>query len=200
MTGASTEKQKEHSTSADTHSDHHVEGGISHDYTDVRTILEWMAPGRPFRKKGKEYFTSVLLITCLVEVILFLFSQYELMLAVLSLTFLAIVLSVVPPRDFRYKISTEGITIEDHFYLWTELYDFYFKKIDGVETLFVRTHTIIPGVLRIPLGALSRDEVRKKLLRYLPYREVVRLTFMEKSADWLSKTFPLEKPHHRSTS
>lgn len=163
------------------------------DYNDVRTLLSWTAPGRPFRKKGREFFMSVLLIFFLIEVIVFLFGQYQLMLAVGAVTFLAIVLSTVPPKNFHYRVSTEGIKVEDHFYLWGELYDFYFKKIDGVDTLIIRTEALIPGELRITLGSLPKDHVRRILINFLPYREVVQQSFMEKSAEWLSKNFPLDR-------
>lgn len=160
---------------------------------EVRTLLSWTAPGRPFRRRGKEFYLSALLIMLLVEIILFLFSQYILTMVVLSLVFVAFALVTVPPRDFHYRVSSEGITIEDHFFLWQELYDFYFKKRDGVDILHVRTHALIPGELTITLGAMDREHVKSVLLPYLPYREVIRPTFMEKSGDWLAKNFPLEK-------
>jgi hypothetical protein len=148
----------------------------SHDehYSDVRTLLSWTAPGRPWRKKPREFYMSTILIFFLVEVIVFLFGQYQLMLAVGAITFLSIVLNMIPPKDFHYRISTEGVKIEDHFYIWGELYDFYFKK---VETL----------------ANISKDHVRQVLINFLPYREYVKQTFMEKSADWLTHHFPLEK-------
>lgn len=160
---------------------------------EVRTLLAWSAPGRPFRKRGKEYYLSALLIMVLIEIILFLFSQYLLMLVVLSLVFVAFTLVTVPPHDFHYKITSEGIRIEDHFFLWQELYDFYFKKRDGVDVIHIRTQAMIPGELTITLGDLDREHVKSALLPYLPYREVVRPTFMEKSGDWLSRNFPLER-------
>lgn len=162
-------------------------------YTDVRTLLSWTAPGRPFRKKGREFYLSVLLIFFLIELIVFLFAQYQLMLAVGAITFLSFVLSTVAPKDFHYRISTEGIKVEDHFYIWNELYDFYFKRIDGTETLIVRTEALIPGELRITLGSISKEHARQVLINFLPYREVVQQTFMEKSGDWLSKNFPLDR-------
>lgn len=170
-----------------------VSDNYEYSYPDVKTLLSWSAPGRPFKKKGREFYVAVILITILIEIILFLFSQYELMLAVFSLTFLSLVLASIPPRDFHYRISNQGITIEDHFYLWEELYDFYFKKIDGADVLFVRTQTFIPGELKIPLGSLDLNHIKKILLHFLPYREVVGATFIEKSADWLSRVLPLEK-------
>ncbi len=159
----------------------------------ITTLLSWHAPGRPFRKRGKEYYLTSLLIMLLVEIILFLFSQYMLMLVVASFVFVAFALVTVPPHDFHYRISTEGITIEDHFFLWQELYDFYFKKREGIEVLHVRTHAFIPGELTITLGNIDKEQLKSTLLPYLPYREVIRATFMEKSGDWLSRNFPLEK-------
>lgn len=162
-------------------------------YMEVKTLYEWHAPGRPFRKRGKEYYASSLLIMLLVEVILFLFSQYMLMLVVLSLTFVSFALVTVPPHNFRYKISTEGITVEDHFFLWQELYDFYFKKREGMDVIHVRTHTLIPGELTMTITPQNKEQIKQILLQFLPYREIIRKTFMEKSAEWLTRNFPLEK-------
>ena len=161
-------------------------------YPHIKTLLSWTAPGRPYKKRTKQYFLTSLLIMLLVQVILFLFSQYLLMLVVLSLVFVAFALAIVPPHNFHYRISTEGITIEDHFFLWQELYDFYFKRVEGIEVLHVRTHAFIPGVLTVPLGNLDVEHVRSVLLPYLPYREVIQPTFMENAGNFLSKNFPLE--------
>src|SRR3989338_4216891 len=136
---------------------------------EVKTLLSWASPGRPFRKRGKQYYLTSLLIMLLVEVILFLFSQYLLMLVVASLVFVAFALATVPPRDFHYRIS-----------------------IEGIEVLHIRTHSFIPGELTLTLGDIDKEHVKRVLLPYLPYREVIKPTFMEKSADFLSKNFPLE--------
>lgn len=159
---------------------------------EVKTLLAWTAPGRPFRKRTRQYYLTSLLIMLFVEVILFLFSQYMLMLVVLSLVFVAFALATIPPKDFHYRISTEGITVEDHFFLWQELYDFYFKKRNGIDVLHIRTHAFIPGEISITLGGLSEEHAKSVLLPFLPYREYIKPTFMDKSADWLSKNFPLE--------
>ena len=162
-------------------------------YSDVTTLLSWSAPGRPFVKRGRQFYLTAILITFLLEVILFLFSQYALMAVVATLLFLSFSFALVPPRNFHYRISSEGITIEDHFYLWQELYDFYFKNHEGTDVLHITTHAFLPGELSIPLGDMNKDHVRSVLLPHLPYREVVKPTFMEKSGDWLVKNFPLEK-------
>lgn len=157
------------------------------------TLLSWRSTSRPFKKRSKEYYTTLGIIVFLIVVILFFFSQYALILAVVTLTFLAIVLSTVPPHEVDYKITTQGVIVGEHAYLWGELYDFYFKKQFGEEVLEIRSRTILPTLITITLGPVSKEQVKDVLIKRLPYREVVPETFMEKAGDWLARTFPLEK-------
>lgn len=161
-------------------------------YNEVKTLLAWSAPGRPFIKRSKTFYATSLLVMFLVEVILFLFGQYMLMLVVLSLVFVVFALATVPPRNFHYRISTEGIFIEDHFYIWDELYDFYFKKRQGQTILHISTHAFIPGELTLTLDSVDAAHVKAILLPFLPFREYIKPSFVEKSGEWLAKTFPME--------
>lgn len=114
------------------------------------------------------------------------------MVVVFSLLFVAYALASVPPKEFHYRISHEGMQVEDNFFLWKELYDFYFKQKDGVETLHVRTESYLPGELIITFSQEKKEKIKTALLPYLPFREYVKPTFIEKAGEWLSKNFPLE--------
>ena len=174
-------------------SDQAVQYGQKSHSPELRILLSWIAPNRPYHKRGREYYVNILVILIAVEVILFLFHQYMLMALAGSVVFLAFTLAMLPPHPFHYKISTQGITIEDHYFLWQELYDFYFKKQDGVDVLVISTKAYIPGELTIILGEVSQDRVKAVLLPFLPFREFVKPSFIERTAEWLAKTFPLEK-------
>jgi hypothetical protein len=163
-----------------------------HDIHDIKTLLSWSAPGRPYKKHSKKFYINALLLMIPIQIILFLFSQYLLMIVVLALVFMAFSFSLVPPKSFHYRISSEGVRVEDHFYIWPELYDFYFKTHEGMETLYIRTVDLLPGALIISLGDIDKEHVKQALLPYVPYREVIKTNFMDKSSDWLSRTFPLE--------
>ncbi|MBI2033031.1 MAG: hypothetical protein HYT10_01030 [Candidatus Levybacteria bacterium] len=178
------------------HANHGKQEDVKHHEPafEVKTLLAWTAPGRPFRKRRKEFYASSLLIMLFIEIILFLFSQYLLMLVIFSLVFVSFALVTVPPHNFRYRISSEGVMIEDHFFLWEELYDFYFKKRDTQEVLYIRTRALLPGALTLTLGEIHADHIKNVLLPYLPFREVIKPTFMEKAGDWLGRTIPLERP------
>ena len=176
---------------------HEIPASFHHEsqesYPDVKTLLSWSAPGRPYRKRGKQFFLTAILICFLLEVILFLFSQYLLMIVVVSLLFLSFSFAIVPPKNFHYRISSEGILVEDHFYIWRELYDFYFRHHDGLDTLYVRTEDFLPGALIISLGDVHKEQIKQAMLPFLPYREVVKPNLMERSGDWLYTNFPLER-------
>jgi len=161
------------------------------DYSEG-TIFEWNSSGRPFKKRGRQFYLTSLLIMLLVEVILFLFSQYILMFVVMSLVFVSFAMEYIPPREFHYRISSEGIQIENGFFLWKELYDFYFKKRGDMETLHIRTESYFPGELIITFRHEDKEKIKKALLHFLDFREYVESTFVEKAGDWLSRNFPLE--------
>lgn len=171
------------------------EHDIEHDLIehDVKTFLSWHAPGRPFKTHSKEYFVNGLLLVMAVEIILFLFSQYLLMLVVFSFLFLSYALAIVPPRDFYYKLTSEGIRVEDHFFIWDELYDFYFFKDHSEQTLHIRTKAFFPGELIITLGDIPPAHIKKIMLPYLPFREYVKPNFTQQAGEWLQRNFPLEK-------
>src|ERR1700722_776514 len=162
------------------------------EYEDIQTYLSWHAAGRPYKRHSVQYFTNSALILIAVEIILFLFSQYLLMALVFSLAFLAFTLAAVPPGNLYYRISNQGIRIEDHYFIWDELYDFYFLQHYGQEVLHIRTKDYFPGELTIVLGDVPVQQVKSVLLRFLPFREYVKPTFVEKAGNWLEKNFPLE--------
>ncbi len=167
-------------------------------YHDIHTMLEWHAPGRPFKNHSKEYFINIFLITVAIEIIIFLFHVYLLMLVVLTLAFLALSMAIAPPHAFYYKITSEGIRVEDNFFLWEELYDFYFMRHNGIEVVKIGTRAFFPGELTLMLGDITTSQIKKALLPFLPFREYVKPTFTEKAGDWLGKNFPLEKGQHEN--
>ncbi len=94
---------------------------------EVKTLLEWEAASRPFRKKDRSYYTTSAVIVILLCLILLLAQEFLLIAVLLSLTFVAYVLAYVPPHSIKYRLSTQGITIGEDFYFWHFLDAFWFK-------------------------------------------------------------------------
>ncbi len=162
---------------------------------EVRTLFSWEAPSRPFRKKDRSYYTTLAVIVILLVLILLLAKEFLLIATILSLAFVAYVLAFVPPHHILYRISTQGITINEDFYFWHFLDAFWFKEKDGHKILIIQTRFRFPGQLMLVLPTADEEKVKKMVARFLPFVEVPYKSWMEKWSEGLQKNFPLENIH-----
>ncbi|MBI3103520.1 hypothetical protein HYZ05_01125 [Candidatus Daviesbacteria bacterium] len=162
---------------------------------EVRTLLSWEAPSRPFRKKDRSYYTTIAIIVMLLILIAFLFREFLLIGAILALMFVAYVLAFVPPHNIKYRISTQGVTIGNDFYFWHFLDAFWFKEKEGAKILIIQTRFRFPGQLMLVLADQDEEKVKKIVARFLPFVEVPYKSWMEKWSESLQKNFPLENIH-----
>lgn len=162
---------------------------------EIKTLLSWEAPSRPFRKRDRSYYTYSAIIVIVICLILLFARQFLLMGTVLSLTFVAYVLAFVPPHNIKYRISTQGITIGEDFYFWHFLDSFWFKDKEKSTVLHIQTRLRFPAQLMLVLGDQNEEKVKKLVARFLPFVEVPYKGWMEKWSEGLQKNFPLENPH-----
>jgi hypothetical protein len=175
---------------------HYYENDEDQDYLDpVRTLLSWNAPSRPYRKKDRSFYTTVAILIILTSLIAWQFWGALLVGALLSLGFLVYVLNFIAPTEIEYKISTQGLTIGEHFYHWQQLDSFWFSDKDGHKILNVLTRFYFPALLIIVIGETPQEDVKRICARYLPFHEIVPKSTFEKWAEKLQKHFPLENPH-----
>lgn len=163
---------------------------------EIKTLLSWEASARPFRPKDRSYYTTIAVLVILLILIALLAREFLLIGVLLSLTFVAYVLAFIPPNNVKYKISTQGITIGDHFYFWHELDSFWFKEKESHKVLFVQTRLRFPGQLMLVLGDQQEEEIKKAVARFLPFHEIPQSSLLEKWSESLQKHFPLENIHH----
>lgn len=175
--------------------EHHAgHDGSADDHDNLKTFLTWTAPTRPYRKKDRSYYTTVAIIITLLILISLLAHEILLIGVLLALGFVAYVLAFIPPGDVEYKLSSQGITIGDHFYFWMELDSFWFSQKEGQKVLHILTNLRFPGQLIIVLGSESEEKVKSIVAKYLPYHEIAPKSLIESWAEGLQKHFPLETP------
>ena len=162
---------------------------------EIKMLLSWRAPSRPFKKKDRSYYTTIAILVVLVCLIAFLFREFLLIGVLLALAFVSYVMAFVPPHDVEYKISTQGITIGEDFYFWHLLDAFWFKNKEGNKILIIPTRIRFPGQLMLVLGSEDEEKIKKIVARFLPFVEVPIKSWMEKWTEGLQKNFPLENIH-----
>lgn len=153
-------------------------------------ILTWIAPSRPFKKRNKKYYTTTATIALLISLILGFAGQLAAIAVVIAVAFLAYILSVVPPQDVHYKITTWGIRIENNLYYWEELGRFWFSEKYGEKLLNIESARFPNRVTMLLNG--QDEEIIKIILSEVLLNQKPEPTLYEKAASWLQEKIPLE--------
>ena len=160
---------------------------------ETRTLVEWKSPSRPFKKRDRDYFTTIGAMVFLIVVILFFIKEWLLIAAILSFTFLVYILNTVPPEEIENKITNKGITSANHTYLWDDLREFWFTKKFNQKMIVIQTKISFPKRVLILIDDSLEKQVKDALLPYLTFKETPEKTWMDNASEWLSKRIPLEK-------
>lgn len=167
----------------------------SHGKNEEHLLLEWTAPSRPYKKRDREYYTTVGIIVVLVSLILLFAGQFLFMGVVIALAFVAYALAAVPPENVHNAITTFGVRTgagADQVFYWEELGRFWFSNRYKSELLHIETSRAFPGQLILLLDGVNKEELKKILLQYTIF-EKPRPTWLDKAAKWLQEKFPLDK-------
>ncbi len=156
-------------------------------------LLTWRSPSRPFKKREKEFFTTIAAIVFLLAVILIFVKEFLLIGAIIALAFVAYVLATVPPEEVEHRITTKGIDSAGHFYKWEELIDFWFGDKWEQPLLLVRTKAKFPGRLIILTNGQENTKIQEVLSKYLVFKDKPEKNWMDDAAKWLSDKVPLEQ-------
>lgn len=157
----------------------------------AKELVSWKAQTRPFKKRDKEYFSTIAAIVFLIVVILLLIKEWLLIGVTIAITFFAYVLGTVPPQEAEYKITTKGLVIGKKTYFWTQLARFWFSKKWGSTILHLETLLPFPRQLQIVLKGVKKDKIKEILNKYLT-NEKPQKTTLDKASDWLKEKVPLE--------
>ncbi|MBI2590959.1 MAG: hypothetical protein HYW33_03765 [Candidatus Blackburnbacteria bacterium] len=158
--------------------------------TQTKELFSWHAYARPFKKRNREFFTTVLAVAFLLAVIFFTIGGVLPVVVIISLVFLVYVLSTIAPEQAEHKITTRGMVFAGKTYFWEELTRFWMAERFGSELLIVET-TRLPGRIEFVINLEDKEKVKEIMQEYLTNEEAAP-TFLDKAASWLSRRIPLE--------
>jgi len=157
----------------------------------IKTLVTWKSPLRVFKKRDQRHFTNLILVVFLISLVLIFFKEFLLVGVILALVFVAYVNSSVEPPEFEHKITTQGLTSGGHTYAWGELSNFWLVQKDGRAVLNIDTKVRFPGRVFAVLNDDSAAEVQQALSKYLPFREELKVTWLDRLTDWFSQKLQL---------
>src|SRR3989344_9678370 len=130
---------------------------------EVKTLLKWTAPVRPFKKRDREYYTTIAAIVFLLAVILLFLKEWLLIAVMVALMFVAYVLATVMPEKTSHEITTRGVVVSGKAYSWKDLRRFWFTKKWSEAILNIDTNLKFPGRLMLLLGEIEEMKIRELL-------------------------------------
>ncbi|MEK7525971.1 MAG: hypothetical protein AAB546_00645 [Patescibacteria group bacterium] len=148
----------------------------------------WTAPARPFKRRNREFYVTIISIAAVTGLVLFLVDGFLPVMLIISLVFLFYVLSTVEPENIQYKVTTLGIKIAEKLTPWEAMRRFWFTKRFDSELLVIETYTL-PGRLELVINSAEKPQLEQELKKYLVLEEAPA-SFLDKSSNWFAKKLP----------
>ena len=158
--------------------------------TPEELIYAWQAPSRPFKKHNRNYYSTVGVIVILVSLILIFAGQVLPIAVVLAVTFLAYVLTSIPPQTVTYTLTTYGIRIEDKLYYWQIMSRFWYTEKYGDRLLNIEISEFPERITLVIRDA--NENLLTEILSEILLQQQPAYTLYERVAKWLQDKFPLD--------
>jgi len=153
-----------------------------------KDLVTWTAPARPFKRRDREFYITIIAIAGIVGLVLFLIEGFMPVILIVSLVFLFYVLSTVEPENIEYKITNKGIKIVDKRTDWALMNRFWFSRRFDSELLVVETLGL-PGRMELVVNSKDKEEIKKALSSYLVEEEAPP-SYLDKAANWFAGRLP----------
>lgn len=157
------------------------------------TLLEWSAPGRPFKKRDASFYQTIAAMVFLLIVILFFLQEFLVIGVVLAVVFVGYALASVPPDTVIHKITKKGIWAHETFFSFSELSQFWFEE--RLENLVLIIH--VPNrrskLIFLVVPRDKKDDVKLMLEKQIAFRERPLKTLLDKLSSWVMRAIPLEE-------
>lgn len=151
-------------------------------------LVVWNAPARPFKRRNRQFYITLVAIAAIVGLILFLVEGFMPVILIISFLFLFYIMSTVEPEEIEYKVTNRGIKVAGRRTDWNLMGRFWFSRRFDNELLVIETLTL-PGRFEVVIKPEIKEELTKHLSKYLTHEEIPPST-LDKAANWFSKKLP----------
>lgn len=156
-----------------------------------KDLFTWKAPSRLFKKRNREFYTTVGALVVLVSVILIFAKEFLLVGVIMSFGFVTYVLATIPPDQVTHRFTNKGIRILDKLHPWFTLGRYWWETKWGQTLLHIEVPGQFPARLSFILGEANQEELNQLLSKYLIHQKPDP-TWFDKASKWLQEKVPLE--------
>lgn len=156
-----------------------------------KTLYSWSAPSRLFKRRTREFYSTVAALVFLLSLILFFAKEFLLIGVIMAIGFVSYVLASVPPDEITHVFSNKGIRTGERLYEWGSLGRFWWTEKWKQTYVTVEAPGRMPSMLILLVGKGEKEEIDAVLKTYL-INQKPEPTWFDNAAKWLSEKVPLE--------
>ncbi|KKS32743.1 MAG: hypothetical protein UU93_C0005G0051 [Candidatus Amesbacteria bacterium GW2011_GWA2_42_12] len=154
-------------------------------------ILKWIAPGRPYKTRDRQFFMTMMVIAILVSILLMFAGEWMLVAVIVAMVFAYYVWSTVPPEEVEHVLTTRGIRVYSQLYRFEDMDRWWIEDKWGHKILMIDAPMLFPKRLHLVLTNVDEKAVTEALGEYVLMEKPIE-TSIDKMGNWLSERFPLE--------
>lgn len=160
--------------------------------TEEETYYSWKADSRLFKRRGKEYYSTVVVLALLVSVIMFFIEGVMPVLLIWSIVFAIYAVSKTPPTQVTHKLTSWGIRTDEELYQWGEIDSYWFENRDSKEVVRAITPRRFPGQLMLIIKKEDQDKIKSIMSKFVILQKP-ESTWSDKAVKWLGEKVPLDE-------
>ncbi len=162
--------------------------------TEEELLFAWESDGRLYKQRGKDFYSSMVVLALLVSVIMFFIEGLMPVFLIWSVVFVIWALTKTPPVAVAHKITSWGIRSEDQLYVWGEMNNFWFEEKWGKKILRVLLRRRFPGQLILIVNEKDQEKIKEMVNKFVVL-EKPKPSWSDKLVKWFGEKVPLdEKP------
>lgn len=163
--------------------------GLDRYVVQEKILFEWLAPNKVDRKKQRAEVLQILFVVLIITAILVLAQELLLAAVFLAFIFLYMAFDLMPPVQLRSQLTTIGIKIEDKYYYWPNLSQFWFEERQ--KTLYLYFRCVFPyiQVVKLIIAPADEEKIKNIIGTYLLYKKPT-LGYWQKIVKKFTDTLP----------
>jgi len=153
-----------------------------------KELFSWIAPARPFKRRNREFYVTIIAISIIVGLILLLTEGFMPVILLISLIFLFYILNTVEPEKIEYKITNKGIKVGNKRTPWEVLTNFWITRRYDNHLLVFGTY-VLPRRMELVINETDKEKLKNVISEFVTEEEISP-SGLDKAANWFAKKLP----------
>lgn len=157
---------------------------------EEKVLFSWIADDRPFEKKGKEFFSTVVVLALLISIILYFIEGVMPVLVVWAIVFMVWAVYRTEPGKVKNSLTNRGLVTGSNFYDWGVMESFWFEGRGGQRLLRVLLNKF-PGQIIVVCSKEEESKIEGLMKTYVR-KSKPKDGWSDRAVKWMKKKMPLE--------